>query len=223
MMLSSLGFCAGLYGHFDNGMVYGYVQGEVFTPTDMIDPHKSKLVAEHMASWHRINTFGSEPKLFPTMFRWLDLVPETYSDNKLNLFFKSFGYTLNSLKEEAVYLQKRLQKLKSPVVFCHNDIQVANIIYNANTDSVSFIDYEYGCVSFRGFDIGNHFCEFGGTEGNWSKFPQKEFRLQWLSNYASQDDIRPTAETLNVMDREVLAFSLASHFFWSIWAFVTIH
>jgi hypothetical protein len=29
-------------------------------------------------------------------------------------------------------------------------------------DEVHFIDYEYGNYSYRGFDIGNHFCEFAG-------------------------------------------------------------
>lgn len=219
MMLSSLGFCPGLYGYFDNGMVYGYVEGQVFTPHDMMDPHKSKLVAQHMASWHRINTYGSEPQLFSTLFRWLDLVPQRFSNQKNNLYFNSMGYTIDFLKKEAKVLQKRLLQFKSPIVFCHNDIQVANIIYNSNTDSVSFIDYEYGSVSFRGFDIGNHFCEFGGTQGDWTKFPEKEFRLKWLFHYTSQDDTI-TIQDIDAMDKEVLGFALASHFFWSIWAFV---
>lgn len=48
------------------------------------------------------------------------------------------------------------------MVFCHNDLLHANIIYDSKSDKVMFIDYEYANYGYRGFDIGNHFNEFGG-------------------------------------------------------------
>lgn len=30
-------------------------------------------------------------------------------------------------------------------------------------DEINFIDYEYSSVSYRGFDIGNHFAEYAGN------------------------------------------------------------
>lgn len=35
---------------------------------------------------------------------------------------------------------------------------------------VGFIDYEYGAYTYRGFDIGNHFTEYAGFEGDYSRY-----------------------------------------------------
>jgi ethanolamine kinase len=218
--LSQLGFCPGIYGYFNNGMVYGYVHGCVYTPSDMVDAHKSYLVAEHMASWHQIDTNRDKPQLFVTLQKWLDFLPFQYSDDTKNQLFSTFGYTIDSLRKESLYLQRKLEAIGSPVVFCHNDIQVGNIVYDPENDSVRFIDYEYGCVSYRGFDIGNHFCEFGGTNGDWTKYPKREFQLKWFRNYIRSSGQEPTPNLLEFMYKEVNAFSLASHFFWSIWALI---
>lgn len=52
--------------------------------------------------------------------------------------------------------------MDSPIVFCHNDLLLANIIYNAEKNTVTFIDYEYSNYNYQAFDIGNHFAEFAG-------------------------------------------------------------
>ena len=38
------------------------------------------------------------------------------------------------------------------------------ICFGCRLDSVTFIDLEYGGPNFRGFDIGDFFCEFGGEK-----------------------------------------------------------
>jgi ethanolamine kinase len=78
-----------------------------------------------------------------------------------------------------------LEKFDSPVVFSHNDLLYGNIIYNEN--EAHFIDYEYGCYTFRGFDIGNHFNEFAGFECDYSRYPTKEFQLKWFEWYLTSN------------------------------------
>jgi ethanolamine kinase len=99
-------------------------------------------------------------------------------------------------------------------------VQVGNIIYDKQTNSVRFIDYEYGCVSYRGFDIGNHFCEFGGTSGDYSKYPSREFQLNWFRDYLTSSGLQSNTDNVEKLYREVNGFALASHFLWSIWAFI---
>ncbi len=53
-----------------------------------------------------------------------------------------------------------------PLVLCHNDILLANIIYDEVKDSVSFIDFEYCFPNYAPFDLANHFNEFAGW--NWN-------------------------------------------------------
>ncbi|KAI9538193.1 hypothetical protein NQZ68_017926 [Dissostichus eleginoides] len=58
-----------------------------------------------------------------------------------------------------------LAETKSPVVFCHNDVTEGNILILEDkdpntTDRLMLIDFEYSSYNYRGFDFGNHFCEW---------------------------------------------------------------
>lgn len=64
------------------------------------------------------------------------------------------------LRRELAQLTTALSCLDSPVVFCHNDLLLANVIYRPGV--VNFIDYEYAAYNYQAFDIGNHFTEFAG-------------------------------------------------------------
>jgi ethanolamine kinase len=104
---------------------------------------------------------------------------------------------------------------------------------------VEFIDYEYGNYNYRGFDIANHFCEYAGFQCDYSKFPSKKSQMEWFAVYLRQlknagssanssakvkdpssDLPDPSKEELEAMYREVSLFTLASHFFWGLWALI---
>jgi ethanolamine kinase len=65
------------------------------------------------------------------------------------------------------------------LVFGHNDLLSGNILIMqqpgfdpANPDRdgrIVFIDYEYGAYTYRDFDIGNHFTEYAGFEGDYDR------------------------------------------------------
>jgi thiamine kinase-like enzyme len=58
-------------------------------------------------------------------------------------------------------LEAFLLELRSPVVLCHNDLQEGNVMWDGNPQQqVQLIDFEYCSSGYRGFDIGNHFCEW---------------------------------------------------------------
>lgn len=81
----------------------------------------------------------------------------------MSLFFRfknTFPEGIQSLYLEVKNLENDLGNLQSKVVFCHNDLLLANIIH---TDGqVTFIDYEYAACNYQAYDIGNHFAEFAG-------------------------------------------------------------
>lgn len=72
---------------------------------------------------------------------------------------------IRRLREEFAELYKHLLTLNSPIVFCHNDLLLGNVIYEKSTNRITFIDYEYAGQNFQAFDIGNHFTEFAGVFG----------------------------------------------------------
>jgi ethanolamine kinase len=75
----------------------------------------------------------------------------------------------SKLEEEYAVLKAELCSLGSPVVFCHNNLLLHNVIYNPRKSTVTFTDYEYSSYNYQAFDIGNHFAAFAGK--NYFLFP----------------------------------------------------
>lgn len=69
----------------------------------------------------------------------------------------------DTLKNEYKKMKDKLVKLNSPVVYSHNDLLLANILYNKKQNTVTFIDFEYTAFNYQAFDIANHFAEFPGN------------------------------------------------------------
>lgn len=149
----------------------------------------------------------------------------------------------------------RLEQEKSPVVFCHNDLQEGNILLNDDRDKennldggsdliiigkispncfffafnsciATFSDFEYCSYNYRGFDIANHFIEwvYNYSEPNYpyykedlSNYPTEKQRLNFVKAYLNE---RGSREQPKKLLKEVEVFTLATNFFWALWAFV---
>jgi thiamine kinase-like enzyme len=104
------------------------------------------------------------------------------------------------------------------VVFCHNDVLAANIL-KLNNGGIQLIDFEYGGINFRGFDIANHFNEYaGGTDTgipnyDWAPTPQQQedFVKEYVK--ASSSDLE-----VEEMLEQVRAFVMVNHLYWGLWA-----
>lgn len=121
-----------------------------------------------------------------------------------------------------------LQRTNSPVLFCHNDLLLGNVIYTEESNKVTFIDYEYAEPNHQAFDIGNHFAEFPGIGSNfaidYSQYPPRDYQLQWLRVYLeefhkdSSEEI--SDESVEVLYKQVNKFALGSHFLWTCWSLI---
>lgn len=189
----------------------------------MSDPHYMRLIARMLARWHKVVELPSRPtvrksKLFPTLWKWWHSVPKTYSDAcAQGKFAKSID--MSRLGDELRILEGHLDALNSPIVFCHNDLLSGNIIVGPDGQDVSFIDFEYGGYNYRGFDVGNHFCEFAGFACDYDRYPERSTQIVWLEAYwhefygAAPDQLQLTS-----LYQEVNMFALAAHFYWGLWA-----
>ncbi|ORY42783.1 choline/ethanolamine kinase [Rhizoclosmatium globosum] len=224
MVLSRNGLSPKVHGRFTNGLIYGYVDGIPFSVEDMSHPHKSTLVARHLANWHKVDAsdiMSTKPKLFNTLHQWVDAIPKQFSNPAVDASFRSF-ITVDRLKKELTGLQVELEKVNAPIVFSHCDLLTGNIIFNAEKDRVDFIDYEYGSYNPRGFDIGNHFCEHAGFDCEWDLYPNQEFQRKWLREYlgSAHPDQEVTEDEITKLYAEVNKYALAAHLYWGIWALV---
>lgn len=74
------------------------------------------------------------------------------------------------IMQEVQELKEKLGNLMNPVVFAHNDLLLGNVIFTEETNSVTFIDYEYADFNYQAYDIGNHFAEFVGKKNVFKPF-----------------------------------------------------
>mmetsp|Transcript_17531 Transcript_17531/g.44123 ORF Transcript_17531/g.44123 Transcript_17531/m.44123 type:complete len:123 (-) Transcript_17531:56-424(-) len=81
------------------------------------------------------------------------------------------------------------------------------------------IDFEYGGMNYRGFDIANHFNEMaGGTDNgtpDYSLFPSREHMRMFCTAYLEKYGGKTTVDQLL---EEVDIFVLLDHWYWGIWA-----
>lgn len=150
-----------LYGVFPEGRLEQYLPSRPLKTQELRDPVLSGAIATRMARFHGMEMpFTKEPRwLFGTMERYLKQIQDLPSTSlpQMNLV------EMYSLKDEMNSLRKLLDDTPSPVVFCHNDIQEGNILLLSEPDSddnLMLVDFEYSSYNYRGFDIGNHFCEW---------------------------------------------------------------
>ncbi|XP_034372242.1 choline/ethanolamine kinase isoform X4 [Arvicanthis niloticus] len=223
-----------LYGVFPEGRLEQYLPSRPLKTQELRDPVLSGAIATKMARFHGMEMpFTKEPRwLFGTMERYLKQIQDLPSTSlpQINLL------EMYSLKDEMNNLRKLLDATPSPVVFCHNDIQEGNILLLSepnSDDNLMLVDFEYSSYNYRGFDIGNHFCEwvYDYTYEEWpfykarpTDYPTREQQLRFIRHYLaevqkgeilSEEEQKKQEEDLLV---EISRYALASHFFWGLWS-----
>lgn len=73
-----------LYATFQNGLVYEFVPGVTLNTKSVYEPEIWRLVATNMARMHKLplseEEAAKEPMLKTKTIRFLDLIPDTFSD-----------------------------------------------------------------------------------------------------------------------------------------------
>lgn len=132
------------------------------------------------------------PQLFPRVRKWLENAKkvrfnEENGDKEKNKAILLRELDLEAIERELSWFETRLHDVRSPVVFCHNDLQEGNLILETKNKCehpqfpaeipyhqllgeferrqldanyhLYMIDFEYASYNYRGFDLGNHICE----------------------------------------------------------------
>nr|XP_032826429.1 choline kinase alpha-like isoform X2 [Petromyzon marinus] len=182
--------------------IYGRIlQSRRLRTAELALPQVSAEIATKLARFHEMKMpFNKEPK-------WLFSTMKSYMEQVMQLEFakepqaRKFKHLMSfNLPHEMKVLGNLLAATPSPVVFCHNDCQEGNILLledevKANEDKLMIIDFEYCSYNYRGFDIGNHFCEwsYDYTHDVWpfftanlDKYPSHEQQLHFLRHYLAE-------------------------------------
>ncbi|CAF2722233.1 unnamed protein product [Rotaria sp. Silwood2] len=216
-----------VYGIFPDGRLEEFVEAETLLVSEIRDENISRKISGLLGKIHQIDMpLVKEPIwLFNTIERYLSDI--TFIINKLKddedrQIFQELRSVCN-FTQEFEHLKKLLSTIDSPVCFTHNDFQPGNILrLNCESDNFTVIDFEYCSYNYRGFDIGNHFCEFmfdykSATEWPFFKadftcYPNEKQQMNFLLSYidaliASQDKyIYSIHQITNGMDYNEIDF-----------------
>ncbi|XP_014826630.1 PREDICTED: choline/ethanolamine kinase [Poecilia mexicana] len=229
-----------LYGIFPEGRLEQYLPNTRMLTEQLSDPVISSEIATKLARFHgMVMPFNKEPKwLFGTIDKYMDEVM------KINFVRETHVKKYNKLMQfdlpaELKSLRSLLAATPSPVVFCHNDVQEGNILIledrdHTLTEKLMLIDFEYSSYNYRGFDFGNHFCEwtYDYTWNEWpfykvtpENYPTREQQLHFIRSYLAEQS-RHTKSDLDQtqieedMIIEANRYALASHFLWGLWSII---
>ena len=250
------------FGRFANGRIEAYLTGfrhlqvhELSHPT--LVPGIAKALAEmHQKFQLPVDLQDYYPFTKPSMWTqlqdWLDqsLRSISNSNSSNNKFLtkhdqeRAASLELASIPQELHWLKTQLPPTAS-IVFCHNDLLAANIMYHEEQDIFQLIDFEYGGINYRSFDIANHFSEFAGgppcdAEPDYSLLPSKTVQrdfirayLRTISSSSSSSDATAAVATTTTegsskkeneetavteLFHEVQGFAMATHLYWGLWA-----
>ncbi|XP_076252215.1 ethanolamine kinase 1 isoform X2 [Rhynchophorus ferrugineus] len=229
LFLSKQGLAPNLYATFENGLAYRYQPGCTLNTETVRKPFIYSLVAKKMAKLHKAKVDGIEnpkPFIWKKSRDFLNLVPEEFSSQKNQTRYTELALPSQSeLNDEIIQLQKSLEHVDSPIVFCHNDLLLGNVIYTESDNDVTFIDYEYAAFNYQPFDIANHFAEFVGIDLDAAdyktKFPSKQFQTNWIKIYLEEYlGFPPSEEEIENLYVNVTKFVLVSHMLWGLWGLI---
>ncbi|XP_069018907.1 choline/ethanolamine kinase [Embiotoca jacksoni] len=229
-----------LYGIFPEGRLEQYLPNTRMRTDQLSEPAISAEIATKVAHFHEmVMPFNKEPKwLFGTIDRYMDqvikinFVREAHVKKYKKLMKLDLPAELNSLRA-------LLAATPSPVVFCHNDVQEGNILVLESRDHTTaerlmLIDFEYSSYNYRGFDFGNHFCEwmYDYTYNEWpfykatpENYPTREQQLLFIRSYLAEqrrysDIVVDQSQIEEDMIIEANRYALASHFLWGLWSII---
>ncbi|CAI2183682.1 7317_t:CDS:2 [Funneliformis geosporum] len=250
-MLSSVNIGPQLLGIFKNGRFEQYLESTTLTNCELRT--QSCRIAQRMFQLHYIVRLfppprDTIPEVWANIDKWYPFALNTIFSKaymcteKQKRELKEFDFDL--LKHEIEHLKVMLFKLDSPIVFAHNDTQYGNILRLLDgTDQLVVVDFEYSGYNYRGFDIGNHWCEwmfdYHSSEPhkvNLDWYPTEEEQIKFLQAYilaeqkliSSEERLiySPSLSSSNNSDYlqklrlEANAFALASHVMWGLWGLV---
>lgn len=211
-----------LLGVFANGRIERWLPARRITLDEMRDDEVQRGVAEAMAKLHRFCP-AEEQKSQRSTSMWDSIANWISIGRRVNLPSEDFALEELALEVEVMRKVLLADSPASPLVFAHGDLLAANIL--VSTDGlrrINLIDFEYSSTGYRGFDIGNFFCEaMGGTEDGIvesSKYPSIRSQKLFCRTYLSHDGHHPSEHDVDALVAEANQYGLLAHLYWAAWA-----
>jgi len=226
-----------VHGVFPDGRVEEFVEAECLLVSEIREKNIAEKIARLLAELHQIDMpLVKEPVwLYNTIERYIADLPKDipkFTREEDRTIFNEIRSVCN-LKEEFENLKNLLSTVDSPVCFTHNDFQPGNILrLISQPDNFTVIDFEYCSYNYRGFDIGNHFCEYMfdyKSSTTWPHFhvdftlyPSEDQQMNFLRSYVQTSNPTMTPIEQDDLARQIMKeanfYAMATNFFWTLWS-----
>ncbi|KAI8331914.1 kinase-like domain-containing protein [Chlamydoabsidia padenii] len=230
--LTPLKIGAKLLGTFDNGRFEEYLPSTTLTHACLRDPTTSHQIAILLARLHSIVQIHPPPvssspqsinpalEIWPQIRKWYSLLGGTFDASAKTVA----GITW---KEIETY-QQFLDKVHSPTVFAHNDLQYGNILRLNSTGDLVAVDFEYAGYNPRGYDLANHLIEwqynYHGAQpalASPQQAPNRQQRTAFVKAYLSAHHLKSTT-TVDQLLYEIDCWSVICHLCWGLWGLIQL-
>ncbi|CAI5729557.1 unnamed protein product [Peronospora destructor] len=215
-----------LLGQFANGRAEQLIYGSTYTNKRMRQTDESRIIAKQLRVFHELDIdIDRKPTYMTSIRKLLEVVRVKCTLDKFTNIVD-----LKQLTKDVDELEEILVLVPSLVVFSHNDLQYGNIMKNDDGDAV-LIDFEYTSYNPRGYDLGNHFCEWAydyhktvnAHLGDFNKYPTEEEQRNFCRAYLAgkdSDGSDVNEHEITKLRLEANTYSLASHMFWALWGYI---
>jgi len=246
--LAEFGIAPPLIATFHGGRIEGWLDGQACTAVECRTPAVSGAVARALAALHAlppdsIDTHLDEDAIVKAGESWAWVAARTWmhgagmciehleclasADEALvarvrNIDLGEIENQLNALESHL----GRHPELTS-LCFCHNDLSNTNVLRDASRGTTHLIDFEFGGINMRGFDLATHMSHWAGgaVDGLYDDkaFPTEAEQGLFLGEYARAAAAINPAEArggglLQQLQVEVTATKPLVHCVWGLWA-----
>jgi thiamine kinase-like enzyme len=165
--LAQAGHVPPYYGRFANGRLEGWMEGmRPLQVPELSQPAVITAVAEKLAILHTqfiipesLQEYYQTPNMWSQLKEWLhQALHNTYQTEHDQ--YRAQSLHLETIPNELSWLQESVIPHNAKVVYCHNDVLAANILFDDSTQQLQLIDFEYGGCNYASFDIANHWNEY---------------------------------------------------------------
>jgi len=195
-----------VYASFENGLAFEYIAGKCLDYVLAVDKNVYPLVAKKVGTLHRLmSSYVGQMKqshashhVFHTLRNWLMMVPmrlaHPANHQRMTEEMPSKATLVNELDELELRTlhfppsptgASQLPYEEPKLVFCHNDLNPQNIIYDSISRNVAILHLEYADINFQALEIARHFYTLSGGSSDLAKVgcaefvPAKEFQMRW--------------------------------------------
>lgn len=224
-------------------------------PEEMASPAFVPAIAATLRRFHDVPPQGDKEGHTPfgRIYKWLDVAEKfSFEEPQKQELFETFDFA--ALRQEVQRVEAAAALAHSPLVFSHNDLLSGNVMVPLSAAGatkgaaeaakqaaaagaseaarqqravMTFIDFEYADWAPRGFDWGNHFCEYAGFECDYTRYPEQQAAELFICHYltamgpsssAHGGSVGVEGKQLKRCLAEANVYALAAHQYWGTWS-----